>query len=55
MQKLADITRETTDSMTEIASGAEQMTNAIEDVVSITAENKASIMKLAQEIEKFKI
>ncbi|MGP1444100.1 hypothetical protein [Treponema sp.] len=41
--------------MTEIASGAEQITNAIEDVVSITVENKASVMKLAQEVNKFKI
>ena len=55
MQKLAQITRETTDNMTEIASGAEQITKAVEDVVSITVENKASIMKLAQEVGKFKI
>ncbi|MGP1431022.1 MAG: hypothetical protein ACTTJ4_01685 [Treponema sp.] len=41
--------------MTEIASGAEQITKAVEDVVSITVENKASIMKLAEEVNKFKI
>ena len=55
MHKLADITRETTDSMNEIASGAEQITNAIEEVNEITQKNKQSIENLANEVGKFKL
>ena len=55
MRKLADITRETTDSMNEIASGAEQITNAVEEVNEITQKNKVSIENLANEVGKFKL
>ena len=41
--------------MTEIASGAEQITYAVEEVTSIAAQNAASIKHLAQEVGKFKI
>ena len=41
--------------MTEIASGAEQITDAIEEVVSLAEQNKTSIEHLAQEVNKFKI
>ena len=55
MRKPADITRETTDSMNEIASGAEQITNAVEEVNEITQKNKVSIENLANEVGKFKL
>ena len=55
MQKLAEITLETTDSMNEIASGADQITAAIAEVSDITQKNKASIENLSNEVSKFKV
>ena len=55
MQKLAEITLETTDSMNEIASGADQITIAVKEVSDITQKNKASIENLSNEVSKFKV
>ena len=55
MHNLADITAETTDNMSEIASGAEQITKAVEEVHKITQDNKRSIENLAAEVNKFKV
>ena len=41
--------------MNEIASGAEQISNAVEEVNEITQRNKTSIDNLALEVAKFKI
>ena len=55
MQKLDGLTRVITDSMNEMASGAVQINNAIQEVSEITQRNKASIENLAQEVSKFKV
>ncbi|MGP1593718.1 MAG: methyl-accepting chemotaxis protein [Treponema sp.] len=55
MQKLDDLTRVIADSMNEMASGAVQISNAVQDVNQITQKNKASIDALAAEVGKFKI
>ena len=55
MQKLAEITLETTDSMNEIASGADQITAAVAEVSDITQKNKTSIENLSNEVSKFKV
>ena len=39
----------------EIAGGAEQITNAVEEVNEITQKNKASIENLTAEVGKFKL
>ena len=41
--------------MNEIASGAEQITCAVEEVNEITRKNKTSIENLANEVRKFKV
>jgi len=55
MQKLDGLTRVITDSMNEMASGAVQISNAIQEVNEISQKNKTSIQKLAEEVGKFKV
>ena len=55
MQKLDGLTRVITDSMNEMASGAVQINNAVQEVSEITQRNKRSIENLAQEVSKFKV
>ncbi len=55
IRKLDDLTRIITDSMNEMASGAVQINNAVQEVNRITQENKTSIQKLADEVDKFKV
>ena len=55
MRKLDDLTRIITESMNEMASGAVQITNAVQEVNEITQKNKASIESLAGEVSKFKV
>ncbi|MGP1432565.1 MAG: methyl-accepting chemotaxis protein, partial [Treponema sp.] len=54
MQKLDGFTRIITESMNEMASGAVQINNAIQEVNDITQKNKQSIQNLAEEVSKFK-
>ena len=55
MHKLDDLTRIITESMNEMASGAVQINNAVQEVTEITQRNKRSIENLADEVGKFKI
>ena len=55
MQKLDCLTRVITDSMNEMASGAVQISNAVQEVSEITQRNKRSIENLAEEVSKFKV
>ena len=55
MRKLDDLTRIITDSMNEMASGAVQINNAVQEVNEITQKNKQSIENLANEVSKFKV
>jgi len=55
MQKLDGLTRVITESMNEMASGAIQINNAIQEVNEITQKNKRSIESLADEVGKFKV
>ena len=55
MQKLDDLTRVITESMNEMASGAVQINNAVQEVNEITQKNKQSIQNLAEEVGKFKV
>ena len=55
MQKLDGLTRVITDSMNEMASGAVQINNAVQEVNEITQRNKRSIENLADEVGKFKV
>jgi len=55
MQKLDGLTRVITESMNEMASGAVQINNAIQEVNEITQKNKRSIESLADEVGKFKV
>ncbi len=41
--------------MNEMASGAMQISNAVQEVNEITQKNKASIDSLAEEVNKFKV
>ena len=54
MHKLDDLTRIITESMNEMASGAVQINNAVQEVSEITQKNKRSIEALAEEVGKFK-
>ena len=54
MRKLDDLTRVITESMNEMAAGAVQINNAVQEVNEITQKNKASIESLATEVSKFK-
>ena len=55
MRKLDDLTRIITDSMNEMATGAVQINNAVQEVSEITQKNKRSIENLAEEVSKFKV
>jgi len=55
MSKLDELTSIIADSMKEMASGAVQISNAVQDVNEITQKNKASIENLAKEVKKFKV
>lgn len=55
MCKLDDLARIITDSMNEMATGAVQINNAVQEVNEITQKNKHSIEALAQEVGKFKV
>ena len=55
MRKLDELTRIITDSMNEMAAGATQINNAIQEVSQITEKNRQSIGNLADEVKKFKV
>ena len=55
MKKLDGLTRVITDSMNEMASGAVQISNAVQEVNEISQKNKANIQKLTEEVGKFKV
>ena len=55
MNKLNDLTRVITDSMNEMAVGAVQINNAVQEVNEITQKNKQSIGNLVSEVAKFKV
>ena len=55
MRKLDELTRLITDSMNEMASGAVQINNAVQEVNEITQKNKMSIDNLTHEVNKFKV
>ena len=55
MRKLDDLTHIITESMNEMASGAVQINNAVQEVNEITQKNKRSIESLAAEVGKFKV
>ena len=55
MQKLDNLTRVITESMNEMASGAVQINNAVQEVSEITQKNKRSIEALSAEVGKFKV
>ena len=55
MQKLDALTRIITNSMNEMASGAIQISNAVQEVTEMTQRNKRSIASLAEEVGKFKV
>ena len=51
---LNDAARIITESMNEMASGAVQINNAVQEVNEITQKNKQSIQNLAEEVSRFK-
>ena len=55
MLKLDNLTRMITDSMNEMAAGAVQINNAVQEVNAITQKNKTSIENLSNEVSKFKV
>ncbi|PIE98176.1 MAG: methyl-accepting chemotaxis protein [Treponema sp.] len=55
MRKLDELTRVITDSMNEMASGASQINNAVQEVNELTQQNKTSIERLSDEVNKFKV
>ena len=54
MARLGDLTRVITDSMNEMAFGAVQINNAVQEVNEATQKNRGSIETLVGEIAKFK-
>ena len=54
MHNLSNLTHIITDSMNEMASGAVQINNAVQEVHEIAQKNKQSIEALASEVSKFK-
>ncbi|MDR1902956.1 MAG: methyl-accepting chemotaxis protein [Treponema sp.] len=54
-KKLENITAEITVGMDEMATGASQINNAVQDVNKISAENRENIERLIAEVSKFKI
>ena len=55
MSKLETLSRTISESMNEIAAGAAQITESVQDVTEISLENKQSIENLSAEVGKFKI
>jgi len=55
MEKLDGLTRVITDSMNEMAAGATQISNAVQEVAEITHKNKMSIDGLVKEVRRFKV
>ena len=55
MEKLDGLTRIITDSMNEMAAGAMQISNAVNEVADIAQKNKMSIQSLVSEVGKFKV
>ena len=55
MRKLDELTRLIMVSMNEMATGAVQISRAVQDVNRMTQHNKASIANLANEVKKFKV
>ena len=55
MKKLDELTRIITDGMNEMAIGAAQINNAVQEVNNITQQNKRSIENLTDEVGKFKV
>lgn len=55
MQRLDSFTNVVTASMNEMAAGAVQINNAVQEVNEITQKNKQSIKNLAGEVSKFKV
>ena len=55
MHKLDELTHIITDSMNEMASGAVQINNAVQEVNAMTQKNRNSIERLAVEVGKFKV
>lgn len=55
MHKLDELTHIITDSMNEMASGAVQINNAVQEVNTMTQKNRNSIERLAVEVGKFKV
>ena len=55
MEKLDGLTRVITDSMNEMAAGATQISNAVQEVQEIAQKNKQSIDGLAREVGRFKL
>ena len=55
MEKLDGLTRVITDSMNEMAAGATQISNAVQEVAEIANKNKMSIQGLVSEVGKFKV
>ena len=55
MHKLDDLTRVISSSMNEMAAGAVQINNAVQEVNEITQRNKHSIENLSNEVSKFKV
>ena len=55
MHTLDELTRIITASMNEMAAGAIQINNAVQEVNAMTQKNRESIEKLAEEVGKFKV
>ena len=55
MHNLSNLTHIITDSMNEMAAGAVQINNAVQEVYEISQKNKQSIGSLAAEVSKFKL
>ena len=55
MHKLDDLARVISSSMNEMAAGAVQINNAVQEVNEITQRNKHSIENLSNEVSKFKV
>ena len=55
MSILADVTREITDSMNEMAAGSGQITKAVELCMNLTNDNQKNFNALRTEVDKFKI
>ena len=55
MYRLADVTREITDSMNEMAAGSGQITKAVELCMDLTNDNQKNFNNLRNEVGKFKI